>query len=261
MKLKHRRLFGQNNRNARHFFSLSAVGKKSLSLSLKKWRFGAVSVFLTTSVYATTPLSQQLNNYVEQALAAQFPDVAVSDFEFLAKFPNDNVATLTCKEPMQLSARGGIKPGNNTIFSQCSQPMWQAYIPVSVAVFKEVVVATEPLSRQNRLDPSQLTVRRMDIGKLRLGYFTDTNELAGFTLQRTVKAGQVITPYIAKAPALVERGDWVTIIGGRQGLTITMMGQALKAGKLGEQIPVKNLSSNATIRAWVMKKGVVSTKK
>lgn len=260
MKLKHRRLFGQNNRNTRHFFLLSAAVVKSLRLPLKKCRVAALPVFLTTFAVAT-PLSESLTDYVEQALQETFPDVSTTDFEVHAKFPNETIASLTCNEPMSISARGTIKPGNNTVFAQCASPLWQAYVPVTTAVYANIVVAAEPLSRQNRLEASQLSMRRMDIGKLRLGYFTNPRELNGFTLQRTVKAGQVITPYIAKAPALIERGDWVTIVGGRQGLTITMTGQAMKAGKLGEQIPVKNLSSNSTIRAWVVKRGVVSTKK
>jgi flagella basal body P-ring formation protein FlgA len=101
----------------------------------------------------------------------------------------------------------------------------------------------------------------LDIGSLRRGYFTNKDQLEGYLLQRTVKTGQVLTPYIVKAPALIKRGEWVTIISGRKGLTVTSSGEALKDGVLGDQIPVKNLRSNTKIRAWVVKKGVVATKK
>ena len=262
MKTKHRRLFGQNNRNALHFFLLSAGIDKYLNISVKIMLGVMSSALIATPVNAATmSLEAQIDDYVAHALAQQYPEIDSEDLQYTVNLAISPQQQKQCSEELAFDWRGDLNAGANTLNVSCSQPLWQVYVPVSLAIYKQVVVAATPLSRQNRIVPSQLATQRMDIGTLRMGYFTKPESLEGFELQRTVKSGQVITPYIAKAPALVQRGDWVTILSGRGALTVSTTGEALKDGVLGEQIPVRNLRSEQTIRAWIIQKGVVSTKK
>jgi flagella basal body P-ring formation protein FlgA len=185
--------------------------------------------------------------------------VAAEDRTFQVTLPSIKTNN-DCDESLTFKWRGKVEAGTNTLSVICSSPQWQWYVPVNVEIFKNVVITTEPLSRSHPLEANQLQLKRLDISNLRMGYFTDITQIDGYLLQRTVKSGQVITPYIVKAPALIKRGDWVTIVSGRKGLTVTSSGEALKDGVKGDQIPVKNLRSNTRIRAWVINKGMVATK-
>jgi len=266
MKNKHRRLFGQNNRNAIHFFFLSADFLKSLPKGAIFWFF--TLTLITSSNYgfsADQPPevtnTQLIKKHVTRVVSSHLGEFGAEDLEVHINMPSTSVLTKACEGDLYFEWRGHPEPGQNTVKAGCSAPRWQIYIPVQIRAYKNIVVSTEPLSRNKPLDASQLGLRRLDIGKLRTGYFLDPTELSGYLLQRTIKSGQVITPYIAKAPALIKRGDWITIISGTGGLTVTSTGEAMKDGVKGEQIAVKNLRSDTIVRAWIIRKGVVSTRK
>ena len=265
MKTKHRRLFGHNNRKAIHFSYLSAAIAKNLWRLTEKFCLTLLTtcalVQVPATVMASDSIEQQIDDFISQAIYSRFPDSSVDDIMYSANFPAALLEQKSCDSPLSFDWRGELNAGANTLNAACADPNWQVYIPISLQVFKEVVVALEPLDRNRPIRATQLATTRMDIGGLRMGYFSEPTLLAGYELQRTVKTGQVITPYIAKAPPLVKRGDWVTIISGGGGLTVTSTGEALKDGVLGDQIPEKNLKTENRIRAWIIQKGVVSTKK
>jgi len=210
---------------------------------------------------ASESIEQRIEFFISESISGRFPDIAVEDVSFFINLPGTFIEQKSCPSDLSFDWRGDLNAGANTLNVACTEANWQVYIPVSLQVFQNVVVAAEPLSRNAPISRAQLTTKRLDIGSLRMGYFTDATQLTGYDLQRTVKTGQVITPYIAKAPSLVQRGDWVTIISGKGALTVTSTGEAMKDGVLGDQIPVKNLQTDTTIRAWIIRKGVVSTKR
>jgi len=55
-------------------------------------------------------------------------------------------------------------------------------------------------------------------------------------------------------PILIKRGDTVNIIAQREGFKITMKGQAMANGSIGERIKVKNLSTKKIINGSVTSK-------
>lgn len=265
MKAKHRRLFTHNNRKARHFEGLSAKSLASLYSDVDKVRL-ALSLAAILGSAAASAATQidisvaEIDDFVEVSVFDTFHDVDPVDLTYSVQYPSDAILTQQCDEPLHLEWRKPLAAGSNTLEIRCMQPQWQGYGRLDLNVFKNVVISTEPLSRANPIESSQLGLQRMNVSQLRLGYFEDPKQLDGYEIQRTVRVGQVITPYIVKAPSLVERGDWVTIISGKGGLTVTSTGEAMKDGVLGEQILVKNLKTDARIKAWIIRKGVVSTK-
>ncbi|WP_320826739.1 flagellar basal body P-ring formation chaperone FlgA [Reinekea sp.] len=202
-----------------------------------------------------------IQRYIDTTVYASLPGFTRDDITINVQYPANALLSSNCSQTLDFKWRGYPQPGQNTVKTACAAPRWQLYVAVSIQAFKEVVISAGPLERNKPLTSSELALRRMDIGSLRLGYFDDPEQLRGYLLQRTLQSGQVITPYIVKAPSLISRGDWVTIRSGSQGLVVTSTGEALKDGVLGDQIPLKNLSSDTTIRAWVIAKGVVSTKR
>jgi len=262
MKNKHRRLFGQNNRKARQFNLLAANLAKSLPMAFNYLRYPltlALTLILTGPAYGSN--IDAIETHVKKTVYSSLPGFARDDITINIQYPANALLTTDCSQTLNFEWRGYPQPGQNTVKTACTAPRWQLYVAVSIQAFKEVVISAGPLKRNKPLISSELVLRRMDIGSLRLGYFDDPEQLRGYLLQRTLQGGQVITPYIVKAPSLISRGDWVTIRSGSQGLVVTSTGEALRDGVLGDQIPLKNLSSDTTIRAWVIAKGVVSTKR
>ncbi|WP_187265406.1 flagellar basal body P-ring formation chaperone FlgA [Reinekea thalattae] len=254
-----------NNRNSRHFYSLSAAVSKGLPLCANILRCAAFLSLLSLPSWANdTALDANkaaIDSYVLESLFENFPDTDHSDRQYTINYPPDSVLNNGCPAKVYFEWRDKPSAGNNTLSMTCNEPLWKVYIPVSIEIFKDVVVTAKPLSRGQPMLPSDLTLQRMPTSKLRSGYFTDPKALTDYEVQRTVKIGQIITPYMAKPPFLVNRGDWVTIISGSGGLRVTSTGEALRDGSYGDQILVKNVKSNTRLKAWVVKKGVVSTQK
>ena len=265
MRHKHSRQIRLDNRNATLFYPLSAERAGFLPGLLKKT--GAVlgaAVFLISSQAAsaeTIDHMPQIHRFIESELAVNYPDVPQTDRTYSLNYPEHILNQKTCDTPLQFEWRGDVAAGSNTLNLRFPVPAWQAYLPIDIQIINTVGIAARPLDRNNNVAVNQLRLQRRDIGDLRQGYFLDAAKIEGYALRRTVKAGQVITPYMVEAPSLISRGDWVTVISGRGVLTVTTTGEALKDGALGEQIPVRNLSSDETVRAWVIRKGVVSTKR
>lgn len=220
----------------------------------------AVSLPLLALAQPQNTLNIQTNNFISASIKQQYPSIPDEDIETSIKYLPNNVLNKGCEEGLTLEWRSPLKAGSNAFIGRCLTPFWQAFGQLNLAVFKNVVVNRTPLNRKQPLSLNQLGTARMNIANLRMGYFENPATLVGYEVQRTLKSGQVITPYIVEAPSLVERGDWVTILSGKPGLTVSSTGEALKSGALGDQILVKNLKTNTRLKAWIIEKGVVSTR-
>jgi flagella basal body P-ring formation protein FlgA len=62
------------------------------------------------------------------------------------------------------------------------------------------------------------------------------------------------------APSAVKKGERVTITAALSSINIKMSGKALSNGSIGEMIKVKNISSNKTIEAQVIRPGIVQVR-
>ncbi|WP_165901916.1 flagellar basal body P-ring formation chaperone FlgA [Reinekea marinisedimentorum] len=221
--------------------------------------FGAAFNFASAAAFEQH--RTQIESYAADSIYSSFAGIAASDIEYSLKLPPADALNKECPSALSFEWRSQPEAGNNTLLAECTATGWKAYIPAQIEIYRMVVVAAAPLSRNQPIHSSDLSLSRLPTSRLRSGYFSKAEDVDGFEVQRTVKIGQVITPYIAKAPASVKRGDWVTIVSGSGGLRVTSTGEALKDGSIGDQIPVKNVKTNARIKAWVIDKGMVSTQK
>lgn len=140
---------------------------------------------------------------------------------------------------------------------QINCPDWQIYWPIQVSVFREVVQLSSDVGTNHVIRNQDLELVEHDISKLRQGYFLSPNDVIGHQAQRRLSAGMILNQRLVQAPNMVERADKVVIIANRPGLAVSMTGEALTSGALGEQIKVRNLSSGRTITATVIDRKVV----
>ncbi len=164
-----------------------------------------------------------------------------------------------CDRPLEaFSPPGSRDLGNTTVGVRCngSRP-WSLYVPVTIEVYAEVVVAAVPLSRGESLDPGEVKVARYNLARLPQGYFRSLDEVLGMRLRRNLAAGQALVPAMLEAPRIVQRGQRVTMLAQGNGLEVRMPGEALSHGARGDRIRVRNLSSRRIVEGVVMDSGLV----
>ncbi|MEP1214911.1 MAG: flagellar basal body P-ring formation chaperone FlgA [Marinobacter sp.] len=165
----------------------------------------------------------------------------------------------TCDSPLEVSFSGD--PWKTTqpslqISCEGSRP-WRMFLPVSVNITGDAMVAARPLGRGERLTPGALRTDTVVVNAIRRGAITSEDQLVGMEMRRGINAGTVFTPDLLLAPAAIERGDHVIISARSGNFSVNSRGKALASGGIGEQVLVENLSSSRTVRARVTAPGRV----
>lgn len=132
------------------------------------------------------------------------------------------------------------------------------FIPVKIEIFGQVVVATTSIPKNTLIQARHVSLSEQQVNVTRYASYDAVDLVTGMLTKRTIRQGSVITPSRLEAPQLISRGDQVIISANSDVIAIQMKGEALNSGALGEQISVKNLSSNRVIRAQVVERGKVS---
>ena len=134
---------------------------------------------------------------------------------------------------------------------------WTVFVPAQVQVYREVAVLKTPLKRNSIIRSSDIAMIEQDIGLLSRGYIVDPTQVIGKKLTRQLPAEQVLIPAHLQLAEAVHRGDQVVILASSGGISVRMQGEALSAGTQGQQISVRNLSSQRVVRARVTGPGQV----
>lgn len=164
-----------------------------------------------------------------------------------------------CDEDLTTSLESPAQPvGRVTVRVSCegSTP-WTVFVPAQVKLYRKVVIAIRPLKRAVVLGDMDVALVERDVGLLTQGYLTDLNQVMGNRLTRGMMTDQVLTPSTVEMPEAIRKSDHVVISAKKGGINVHMPGEALSNGALGEQIRVRNLSSQRVIRATVVGPGQV----
>lgn len=134
---------------------------------------------------------------------------------------------------------------------------WTVFVPAQVRIYRPVVVLKTPLKRDSLVKESDIAMIEQDVGLLTHGYLTDANQAIGRKLTRPARADQILTPSQLELADSIKRGDQVVIAAKGSGISVRMQGEALSAGSNGQQISVRNLSSQRVVKARVVGPGQV----
>ncbi len=156
------------------------------------------------------------------------------------------------------AAPGSRMAGNTTVGVRCLGPVtWTLYVPVHVEVRGEVVVLAHAQPRGTVLAASQLRLEPHDVGALSAGYLVDLEEARDMVLRRALQGGTVLTPQMVEPPRLVQRGQRVQLLAENESVAVRVEGEALADGARGDQVRVRNLSSQRIVEGVVLSHGVV----
>lgn len=124
-------------------------------------------------------------------------------------------------------------------------------------VITAVVAAAADLERGALLSATDLQLIERDLGGLRDPY-RDPAELLGKKLKRPVRAGEILLPTMVDSPAVIKRGDVVSMQLRGAGFSLSAQGIARQDGLVGETILVRNSNSRQDISCQVTGPGQVS---
>ncbi len=164
-----------------------------------------------------------------------------------------------CNKPLEIiNLIGTLQPGRNSIGVKCNgEKRWIIYTSVSISVYQDVIVLTHPLRRGDIFNASALQLARKEISTLRSGFFSTAEHILNQQATRNLSAGTVITQSHYTKAKLIKRGDRVYITTRLPHLHISMAGIAMMDGAKGQNIRVKNLTSQQIVQGVVTSPGQI----
>ncbi len=203
------------------------------------------------AIQSTAAIEQTAERYLRAALEHTHGGTVV----VTASQVDPRLRLQACDAPLE----GFLPPGRDplrttTVGVRCpGGAPWSLYIPVTVEIHSEVVVAARPLRRGTRVHADDLRLATREVSRNRHAWFTRVEEVLGLEVRRAVREGDILTVQAVVEPLLVRRGGEVIIeAGGNGGVHITGRGEALQDGREGDRIRVRNLDSGREIQGRVI---------
>ncbi|MCL7944811.1 flagellar basal body P-ring formation chaperone FlgA [Marinobacter sp. ATCH36] len=210
---------------------------------------------------ASNTTAEQIYSAAQQFLEAFAEEQAQEGFSVAHNTgkPDARLSLATCNSPLAVSFSGDPwKTTQPSLLVSCEGDRpWRMFLPVSVTITGDAMVAARTLGRGERLTDSALRTDSVVVNSVRRGAITSADQLVGMEMRRGVNAGTVFTPDLLLSPAAIERGDHVIISARSGNFSVDSRGKALASGGIGEQVLVENLSSSRTVRARVTAPGRV----
>lgn len=215
---------------------------------------------LSTSSYAAVnyqshaDIYQAVTDYINATLDTD------SDYEISIAQLDNRLKLPKCPSRLQAftPSTSSLQAGRLSIGVRCQNPGWSIFTSVTLKIYANVVVLTQPIRRGQILTRHHLTTVKRDTAKLRNGYFKRIDLVENKQAKRNLAAGTALNRGLVTEPTLIKRGERIIISASAPNFDIRMQGLALMDGIKGQAIRVKNVSSGRTIAAKVVKAGLVS---
>ena len=203
------------------------------------------------------PIKETLENKISKLLLEQWHALGQredSTSNILIKgIPSGYQAPENCLEALKVTAAKQLRPGDNSIEVSCTlRRGWSLMLNADIEVWRDVVVLQDHISRGNRITNSSLVLQQRNTADLQRGYFTSFNQVTSTVSKRSLRAGSVINPSMVDLPILIKRGQAITLRANRVGFSVDMKGLALKKGRQGDKIKVKNSSSGKVLYGTII---------
>lgn len=223
-----------------------------------------IALFLTSAANAAPEIpSVSAISELAKALINEKISVPANAKVEIAPQPIDNrLLPAQCASPIKVELASDREISrNNTIKVSCDTPdlayPWQIFMSVRVDILFPVVVASETLAPGELISPTQVEIRYIDQNSLRGMHFSDTSQLSGVRVKRRVAKN---FPIFANNLCFVCKNDSVSIYVRSSNFVLKTVGEALQDGNIGDQIRVKNSSSNKELDAIVTAIGEVEVR-
>ncbi len=126
------------------------------------------------------------------------------------------------------------------------------YVRVEVQWWARVAVAKSDIPARAMLNPSMVTMRRVDIAGRNGSGFSSPAAVDGLRLLRRARKGEPIYVAMTHRMPMIKRGQLVTIEARYGAVQVTTAGKALRSARRGELVLVENLRSKRQVQGTVV---------
>ncbi|RSD32944.1 flagellar basal body P-ring formation chaperone FlgA [Vibrio pectenicida] len=224
--------------------------------------FGLVALLLANTVLANenSPTYQAIVQVVEQDFKNQVKRQAnarhwgMHSLDFQVRVPASANHLPPCPEPLTVTGSdnkalpvGTLKRSVSCLSTTVD---WRINITIKAELGLNLVVTNTGIRRQQTIAAKDLKLEWRTLSREQ-DFLTQVSEATGKLALRRIRSGQILNPQQLESPPLVEKGNQVIVTASKNGFTATTKGVALEQGTLGQQIDIKNLSSEKEIKAIV----------
>lgn len=145
-----------------------------------------------------------------------------------------------CPAPEAFVPTGTRLWGKANVGIRCggTQP-WTVYIPVSVKILTDVVVAAHPLAQGRIIAPGDIMLQEADLGQLPGAVVTDLAQALGRSVTLSVAPGQPLRQDFLRSPPVIQQGQSVTLRAQGPGFKVSAAGRALTNAAEGQIAQVR----------------------
>lgn len=207
---------------------------------------------------------EQLQSSLKQTLSTQVVHMAqkmgLNDYHYNIdlNFLDSRLNLAPCQVPLNIEAPQPLELGRSHIKVACKDTSpWALNVPTDIHLFADVVVLNQPVSKDQIISESELSLQRQNLADLRNGYYLKKEQVIGKQSKRALAGMTVLNSYLILPALMIHKGDKVMIIASKGSMSVKMPGEALNDGREGRQIRVKNSRSERIICAQVVGPGEV----
>lgn len=231
--------------------------------TLYKFVTGLALLLLTLNVNATSVkelIASDVENYLLKQVYSQLNEaVAPEDIEISINNMDSRITFAPCDQALVLHRNSSQRiPGRALVKVSCTSPTpWSIFVPATVSWHQEVIVSTNNIDRGQIINSSDIKQQRLHITRVTGQLMSDRSQVVGKVATRRIMANKLLdTRYLRTADA-VRKGDSVTVIARSGNIAIKVEGIAMANGQKGEQVRVRNNSSQRVVKARIIDIGVV----
>jgi flagella basal body P-ring formation protein FlgA len=214
------------------------------------------ALFCVAAQAAPQPIPVQIEQAARAELERQMAASGLTE-------PQIEVAVLAarptppCSQPVAVEAADTRSPQRMRYVARCpDSPGWRYDYVVRARVSAMVAIAAAPVAANEALTDAQVTIERRDISNI-ADPISNPADAVGQMSRRMLRPGDILRSGQLSNPVLVKRGDAVTMVARREGIEVSMAGEALDAGGKGAVVRVRNAGSGQVVRMRVAGPGTV----
>ena len=208
-----------------------------------------LGLFLSDLARASSPFEDPQR--IRDAASAHARSTAGGDrVQASARLPDSRLRLKRCEQDLQTR---GLGRGQRLQVQVACPGVWKIYVPVTVQMQRQIVIAKRSLRVNEIVSRSDLAVEWRDVQGNGYGSFDTLESVIGRELARPVRAGQVIQPNQLRQAVDIRKGDIVTLVSRAGPVEIRGRGRA-------EQDAVentRNLSSGRIVEGYARPDGIV----
>jgi flagella basal body P-ring formation protein FlgA len=228
---------------------------------MKKTNFLLLLLLLTSYTQLIDAAQKQSISSIQEAvrhyIASNLPKN--SDYTLMLGKLDNRLQLPLCSESLTLFVHhSSLRPGRNSIRVTCQKNKpWTVYTTAVINLYKEVLVLSQPINRGEVLNQKNIKFEKRNISTLHSGFLTDPQLIINKQATRNLRDGTVLNKSNFIEPRLIKRGEKVYIKASSPNLDISMAGVSMMDGIKGQNIRVKNITSQQIVQATVVKTGIV----